>query len=259
MVAVPFHLMGMSFNVMSLGGIALAAGAMVDAAIIVVEQTHKKLEEWERQGGRRDAESIILSAVKEVGRPAFFSLLTMAVAFLPVLAPEGQEGRLVHPLAYGKSLTLLVAALLAITLDPALRLTLARLELRDCGRLMNSALRSKIRREEENPLIQWLIRIYQPALLFALKHKFLVAVVVLVAAVGTVPVYRRLGAELIPTLDEGVLLYMPSTVSGISITEAKRLLQLTDDRLKTLPEVAQVLGKAGRADTSTDVAPLSML
>jgi Cu(I)/Ag(I) efflux system membrane protein CusA/SilA len=263
-VAVPFHLMGMSFNVMSLGGIAIAAGALVDAAIVVVEQTHKKLEEWQREGSEGDVERVILSAVKEVGRPAFFALLIMAVAFLPVLALEGQEGRLFHPLAYAKSLTMLVAALLAITLDPALRLTLAGLGPRDWGqrrwgRLMNSVLRSKIRSEEHHPLSRLLIRIYQPVLQHALRHKGLVAAVVLAAAVITIPAYRRLGAEFVPPLDEGVLLYMPSTVSAISITEAKRLLQLTDSRLKSLPEVAHVLGKAGRADTSTDMAPLSML
>ncbi len=263
-VAVPFRLMGMSFNVMSLGGIAIATGALVDAAIVVVEQTHKKLEEWQREGGRGNAESVILGAVKEVGRPAFFALLIMAVAFLPVLALEGQEGRLFHPLAYAKSLTLLVAALLAITLDPALRLTLAGLELRNWGqrwwgRLVSATLRSKVRREEQHPLSRLLIHIYQPALLYALRHKALVAAIVLVAAIGTVPVYRKLGTEFVPPLDEGVLLYMPSTISAISITEATRLLQLTDSRLKSFPEVAHVLGKAGRADTSTDVAPLSML
>jgi Cu(I)/Ag(I) efflux system membrane protein CusA/SilA len=263
-VAVPFHLMGLSFNVMSLGGIAIAAGALVDAAIVVVEQTHKKLEEWQTEGGQGDADSVILSAVKEVGRPAFFALLIMAIAFLPVLALEGQEGRLFHPLAYAKSLTMLIAALLAITLDPALRLTLAGLGRRDWGRqwwgrLIDSALRSEIRREEQHPLSRLLIRLYQPALLHALRHKGFVAAVVLLAAALTVPVYRRLGTEFIPPLDEGVLLYMPSTVTGISITEAKRLLQLTDARLKSQPEVAHVLGKAGRADTSTDVAPLSML
>jgi len=263
-VAVPFHLMGLSFNVMSLGGIAIAAGALVDAAIVVVEQTHKKLEEWQTEGSQGDADDVILSAVKEVGRPAFFALLIMAIAFLPVLALEGQEGRLFHPLAYAKSLTMLIAALLAITLDPALRLTMAGLGRHDWGRrwwgrLMNSALRSEIRREEQHPLSQLLIRTYQPALLHALRHKGFVAAVVLIAAASTVPVYRRLGAEFIPPLDEGVLLYMPSTVSAISITEAKRLLQLTDAQLRNQPEVAQVLGKAGRADTSTDVAPLSML
>jgi copper/silver efflux system protein len=263
-VAVPFHLMGLSFNVMSLGGIAIATGALVDAAIVVVEQTHKKLEEWQTEGGQGDADSVILSAVKEVGRPAFFALLIIAVAFLPVLALEGQEGRLFHPLAYAKSLTMLIAALLAVTLDPALRLTLAGFGRRNWGRewwgrLMNFALRSEIRREEQHPLSRLLIRIYQPALEHALRHKGFVAAVVLAAAAITVPAYRRLGAEFVPPLDEGVLLYMPSTVSGISITEAKRLLQLTDARLKSQPEVAQVLGKAGRADTSTDVAPLSML
>ncbi len=168
-VAVPFHLLGMSFNVMSLGGIAIAAGALVDAAIVVVEQTHKKLEDWQREGGQGDTQDVILSAVKEVGRPAFFALLIMAVAFLPVLALEGQEGRLFHPLAYAKSLTMLVAALLAITLDPALRLTFSGLALRDFGkrwwgRLMNAALRGKIRPEEHHPLSSLLVRIYQPAL-----------------------------------------------------------------------------------------------
>jgi Cu(I)/Ag(I) efflux system membrane protein CusA/SilA len=247
-VAVPFHWMGMSFNVMSLGGIAIAAGALVDAAIVVVEQTHKKLEEWQREGAAGDAEGVILSAVKEVGRPAFFALLIMAVAFLPVLALEGQEGRLFHPLAYAKSLTLLVAALLAITLDPALRLTLARF-----GR------RRKIHREDDHTLSRLLIRIYQPVLESALRHKGMVVAAVLAAAVTAIPLYRGLGSELVPPLDEGVLLYMPSTVSAISITEAKRLLQLTGSRLKSLPEVDHVLGKAGRADTATDVAPLSML
>jgi copper/silver efflux system protein len=263
-VAVPFHLLGMSFNVMSLGGIAIAAGALVDAAIVVVEQTHKKLEEWHRDGREGDVEGVILNAVKEVGRPAFFALVIMSIAFLPVLALEGQEGRLFHPLAYAKSLTMLVAALLAITLDPALRLTLAGLGLRDWGqrwwgRIMNSALNRGIRLEEDHALSRLLIRIYQPALLYALRHKGLTAAVVLIAAIVTVPVCRGLGSEFVPPLDEGVLLYMPSTVSAISITEAKRLLQLTDSRLKTLPEVEHVLGKAGRADTSTDIAPLSML
>jgi Cu(I)/Ag(I) efflux system membrane protein CusA/SilA len=263
-VAVPFHLMGLSFNVMSLGGIAIATGALVDAAIVVVEQTHKKLEEWQAQGGRGDADGVILSAVKQVGHPAFFALLIMAIAFLPVLALDGQEGRLFHPLVYAKSLTMLIAALLAITLDPALRLTLARLGRRDWGRqwwgrLMGSAFRSEIRREEQNPLSRLLIRLYQPVLLAALRYKSFVAAVVLLAAALTVPVYLSLGNEFIPPLNEGVLLYMPSTVPGISITEAKRLLQLTDARLKSLPEVDHVLGKAGRADTATDVAPLSML
>jgi Cu(I)/Ag(I) efflux system membrane protein CusA/SilA len=263
-VFVPFHLLGLSFNVMSLGGIAIAIGALVDAAIVVVEQTHKKLEEWQLERWDRDADSVILGALKEVGRPAFFALLIMAVAFLPVLALEGEEGRLFHPLAYAKSLTMLMAALLAITLDPALRLTVSRIgRVRwgsgQWGRMMNSAFGVRIRPEEAHPLSRLLIRMYEPALQHALRHKTLVAAVVLIAAAVTVPAYLRLGVEFVPPLDEGVLLYMPSTAPGISITEAKRLLQLTDARLKSQPEVARVLGKAGRAETSTDVAPLSML
>src|SRR5207248_11790726 len=156
--------MGLSFNVMSLGGIAIATGALVDAAIVVVEQTHKKLEEWQANGAEGNADSVILSAVKEVGRPAFFALLIMAIAFIPVLALEGQEGRLFHPLAYAKSLTMMIAALLAITLDPALRLTLAGFGRLDWGRewwgrLMNSALRSEFRWEEQHLLSRLLISV----------------------------------------------------------------------------------------------------
>jgi copper/silver efflux system protein len=259
-VAVPFHLMGLSFNVMSLGGIAIAAGALTDAAIVVVEQTHKKLEAWQARGSHGDEESVILGAVKEVARPAFFALLIMAIGFLPVLALEGQEGRLFHPLVYAKSLTMLIAALFAITLDPALRLTIADLGRRNGrGRFLGAALRGKIRREEDNPLSRLLTRLYQPVLEFALRHKVIVVMLVLLITAITIPAWHSLGTEFIPPLDEGVLLYMPSTVSGISITEAKRLLQLADARLMTLPEVDHVLGKTGRADTATDPAPLSML
>ena len=248
----PFRLLGLSFNVMSLGGIAIAAGALVDAAIVVVEQTHKRLEEWQDAGGEGDSDHVILGAVKEVGRPAFFALLVMAVAFLPVLALEGQEGRLFHPLAYAKSLTMLIAALLAITLDPALRLSVSRL-----GRRWSPP--GRVWSEDQHPLSRMLIRLYQPVLLFALRRKPLVIALALAGVAATVPAWRRLGTEFIPPLDEGVLLYMPSTVPGISIAEAKRLLQITDARLKAQPEVALVLGKAGRASTPTDVAPLSML
>ena len=263
-VILPFRALGLSFNVMSLGGLAIAAGAMVDAAIVMVEQTHKKLELWQREGGQGDEGSVILSAVKEVARPAFFALVIMAIAFLPVLALEGQEGRLFHPLVYAKSLAMVIAALMAITLNPALRLTLTQSGRRDWGprwwgRTVGSVFGSRIRPEEDHRLNRLLIRLYEPALVYALGHKRVVAIVVLLAAALTVPVYRGLGTELIPELDEGALLYMPSTVSGISITEARRLLQLADARLKSQPEVAHVLGKAGRADTSTDSAPLSML
>jgi copper/silver efflux system protein len=263
-VAVPFYYMGLSFNVMSLGGLAIAAGALTDAALVVVEQTHKRLEESQAKRYPDDGEKVVLGAVKEVARPAFFALVIMAIAFLPVLALEGQEGRLFHPLVYAKSLTMMIAAVLAVTLDPALRISLVGLSRHNWGtqwwgRLAGSALNGRIRREDENPLCRFLIRTYQPVLHYALDHKAIVAAGIVLLTAITIPAYRSLSTEFIPPLDEGVLLYMPSTVSGISITEAKQLLQLTDARLKTLPEVDHVLGKAGRADTPTDVAPLSML
>jgi Cu(I)/Ag(I) efflux system membrane protein CusA/SilA len=261
---VPFHFLGLSFNVMSLGGIAIAVGALVDAAIVVVEQTHKKLEESQSESRSYSAEAVILKAVNEVGRPAFFALLIMAVAFLPVLALEGEEGRLFHPLAYAKSLTMLVAALFAITLDPALRLTMVRIGQSRWGtsrwsRILGFAFGGRIWPEERHPINRMLIRVYHPALRYSLRRKPLVAAVVLIAAAATVPVWRHLGVEFVPPLDEGVLLYMPSTAPGISVTEAKRLLQLADARLKSQPEVARVMGKAGRSDSSTDSAPLSMM
>ncbi|QOY87535.1 efflux RND transporter permease subunit [Paludibaculum fermentans] len=263
-VAGPFHLLGLSWNVMSLGGIAIATGALVDAAIVVVEQTHKRLEEWQEAGSVGDQDAVIVRAMKEVARPAFFALLIMAVAFLPVFALDGQEGRLFHPLAYAKSLTMLIAAFLTITLDPALRLMFARLGRRHwhggrAGRCMASLLSSRVRNEEHHPLSRTLIRLYEPALIHALNRKGIILAAILAAAALTAPLCWRLGSEFMPPLDEGVLLYMPSTVASISIAQAKRLVQLTDARLRRMPEIAQVLGKAGRADTATDIAPLSML
>lgn len=249
---------GLSLNALSLGGIGIATGALVDAAIVIVEQTHKKLEEWRDAGSPGDPGPVILLAVKEVARPAYYALLIMAVAFLPVLALEGQEGRLFRPLVFAKSLTMVVAAVLSITLDPALRMCMARF-----GRRKQDTAGSppsvKIFREERHVITRLLTRGYQPVLIRLLRNRGLVAGAVLLAAAVTVPLCWRIGSEFMPPLDEGVLLYMPSTVPGISITEARRLLQLTDSRIRRLPEVAQVLGKAGRADTATDAAPLSML
>lgn len=263
-VAGLFHTLGISFDAMSLGGLAAALGALVDAAIIMVEQTHKKLEVWQTGGCCSDEIPVIIGAVKEVGRPAFYALVIMSIAFLPVLALEGQNGRLFRPLVYAKSLTILVAALLSISLDPALRVSLARLgSLQWSGRWWSRPIKrifaAPVIPEEQNRLSRLLISIYQPALLCALNNKAIVSAAVLLIALITVPISRRLTTEFMPPLDEGTLLYMPSTVPGISITTAKQLLQITDARLKRLPEVAQVLGKAGRADTATDVAPLSML
>jgi Cu(I)/Ag(I) efflux system membrane protein CusA/SilA len=242
---IPFRLMGFSANIMSLGGIAIAVGALVDASIVVVEQTHKKLEVWNRTGRREDQETVIISAVKEVGGPSFFALLVIAVSFLPVLTLEAQEGRLFTPLAYTKTLCMVVAAILAITLDPALRLLVMRY--------------GRIRSEEHHPISRGLIRVYRPVAAWALRRTGVVLAAAALLLLVTVPVAGRLGSEFMPPLDEGTLFYMPSTMPGISIGDAQRLLQATDRTITQFPEVARVMGKAGRADTATDPAPLSML
>jgi Cu(I)/Ag(I) efflux system membrane protein CusA/SilA len=260
---VPFQLMGLSSNIMSLGGIAIAIGALVDAGIVVVEQTHKKLEEWERSGRPGEHRAVIIAAVKQVGRPSFFALLVIAVSFLPILALEAEEGRLFRPLAYTKSLAMMIAAVLAITLNPALRLLFTRRDPFDFRpswlcKAANVTLVGVIHPEEKHPISRWIIRRYEPVVEWSLKNKRVVIGVALLLMVGTIPAWQRLGTEFMPPLDEGTLLYMPSTPPGISIAEAQRLLQMTDRVLRQFPEVDRVLGKAGRADTSTDPAPLSM-
>lgn len=261
---IPIERMGLTSNIMSLGGIAIAIGAMVDAAIVVVEQTHKKLEEWERGGRQGEHRDVVISAVKEVGGPSFFALLVIAVSFLPVLALEAQEGRLFKPLAYTKNLAMIVAAVLAITLDPAMRLLLTHMRNFDfrprwLARAANAVFVGKIHSEEKHPISRILIRLYEPACAWSLRWKWLVISGAVAAVLATIPIYRRLGSEFMPPLDEGSLLYMPSTLPGISVTEAQRLLQVTNRILMQFPEVERVLGKAGRAETSTDPAPLSML
>jgi Cu(I)/Ag(I) efflux system membrane protein CusA/SilA len=260
---IPMRLMGVTSNIMSLGGIAIAVGAMVDASIVVVEQTHKKLEEWERTGRTEDYHRVVINAVKEVGGPSFFALLVIAVSFLPVLTLEAQEGRLFKPLAYTKNFSMIIAAVLAITLDPAMRLLFTHMrnfEFRPrwLARATNGVLVGRIHSEENHPISKVLIRLYHPIAEWSLRWKWAVigAAVLLVAV--TIPVFNRLGSEFMPPLDEGVLLYMPTTLPGISITEAQQLLQVQDRILARFPEVDQVLGKAGRAETSTDPAPLSM-
>jgi Cu(I)/Ag(I) efflux system membrane protein CusA/SilA len=261
---VPFRGMGVTANIMSLGGIAIAIGALVDAAIVVVEQTHKRLEEWERDGRRGDYSAVVVDAVKQVAPTSFFALLVLAVSFLPVLALEEQEGRLFAPLAYTKTLALLVAAVLAVTLDPAMRVTLTHLRRFDfrprlLARAANALLVGKIHSEERHPVSRTLIRAYSPVVRWSLRNPRAVIAGAAALVLVSIPVYRSLGSEFMPPLDEGALLYMPTTAPGISIGEAERLLQVTDRVLKAFPEVDRVLGKAGRADTSTDPAPLSML
>jgi len=261
---VPLKWMGITTNIMSLGGIAIAIGAMVDASIVVVEQTHKKLEEWKKRGGNGDPRKVIIDGVKQVAGPSFFSLLVIAVSFLPVLTLEAEEGRLFKPLAYTKTLTMFIAAVLAITLAPSLRLFFARavpfaFRPRLLCRALNGVFVGTIHSEDKHPVSRFLIRLYQPAAEWALRRKWVVIAITLILMVVTVPVFFRLGTEFMPPLEEGSILYMPNTMPGISISEAQALLQTTDKILKQFPEVDRVLGKAGRAETSTDPAPLSML
>jgi Cu(I)/Ag(I) efflux system membrane protein CusA/SilA len=261
---IPFRYLGIDANIMSLAGVAIAFSELVDASIVVVEQTHKKLELWERGGRRGDYRAVIISAVKEVAGPTFFALLVIAISFLPVLTLEAQEGRMFKPLAYTKTLAMIIAAAMAITLDPALRLLLARVERFDFRpewlcRVTNALLVGKIRSEEDHAISRWMMRVYEPVVRWTLRRKAIVISGAVALVVIAIPVFLSLGSEFMPPLDEGVILYMPSTMPGISISQAQSLLQTTDRILMRFPEVDRVLGKAGRAETSTDPAPLSML
>ncbi|MBS1806643.1 MAG: efflux RND transporter permease subunit [Acidobacteria bacterium] len=261
---IPMYGMNVTANIMSLGGIAVAIGAMVDAAIVVVEQTHKKLEHWNNDGRPGDYRDVVISAVKEVGGPSFFALLVIAVSFIPVFTLEAQEGRLFKPLAYTKNFSMAIAALLAITLDPAIRLLFTRMDdfkfrPRWLAKIVNAILVGKIHSEESHPISRPLMKLYHPVCNLVLRFKWLtVGAAVLIVAV-TIPVYEKLGSEFMPPLDEGVLLYMPTTLPGMSVTQTQQLLQVMDKRLKQFPEVERVFGKAGRAETATDPAPFSMM
>ncbi len=260
----PFRALGITANIMSLGGIAIAMGELVDAAIVVVEQTHKKLEERQKSGQPVDHHAVVIEAVKEVAPASFYALLVIAVSFLPVLTLEAQEGRLFKPLAYTKTLAMIVAACLAITLDPALRLVFTRFRNFDFQptwlcRLANTVFVGRIHSEDKHPVSRFLIWLYEPVVRWSLRWKWSIVAGALVAIIVTVPVFMRLGSEFMPPLDEGALFYMPTTMPGISISEAQKLTQVTNRIIKQFPEVDRVLGKAGRADTSTDPAPLSML
>jgi Cu(I)/Ag(I) efflux system membrane protein CusA/SilA len=262
---IPLQYAGVSINIMSLAGLAIACGELVDAAIVVVEQTHKKLEVYERAGKAFSYQDVVLEAVKEVAGPTFFALLVIAVAFLPVLVLEGQEGKLFRPLAYTKNFAMLVAAVLAITLDPALRLLMVRRSgslAVNGGRLRsiwNSVVYARVRSEEEHPISGPLMRWYDPVVRWSLRWRKQVIAGALVLVVTACALFWKIGSEFMPPLEEGSILYMPTTMPGISIAESQRLLQVTDRVLKSFPEVDHVLGKTGRADTATDPAPLSML
>jgi Cu(I)/Ag(I) efflux system membrane protein CusA/SilA len=261
---IPMQMMGLTSNVMSLGGIAIAIGAMVDASIVVVEQTHKKLEAWAREGEKQDYHAVVIEAAKEVAGPSFFALLVIAVSFIPVLTLEAQEGRLFKPLAYMKTFTMIVAAVLAITLGPVMLLLVGhmkRFQFRPhwLSGLLNTVVVGKIHSEDKHPISRVLIRWYEPVCAWSLRWKWFVIAAAIAMVAITVPVYLKLGSEFMPPLDEGSLLYMPSTLPGISVTEAQKLLQLQDQMIRQFPEVQSVMGKSGRAETSTDPAPFSMM
>jgi len=261
---IPMYWMRITANIMSLGAIAIAIGDMVDAAIVVVEQTHKKLEHWEAEGRPGDYREVVVSAVKEVGGPSFFSLLVIAVSFIPIFALEAQEGRLFKPLAFTKNFAMVVGAILAITLSPALGLALTRVKKYGfrpiwLRKITNTILVGKIRSEDRHPISRALTSVYRPVLELVLKYRKTTILTAFLIVVLTIPFYFKLGSEFMPPLNEGVILYMPTTLPGISLTEAQQLLQVQDKILRSFPEVERVFGKAGRAETSTDPAPFSMM
>lgn len=261
---IPMYLMGINSNIMSLAGIAISIGVLVDGAIVEVENAYKKLELWVEGGRQGDFHAIRLQALKEVGPSVFFSLLIIAIAFLPIFTLVDQEGRLFKPLAFTKNFAMAIAALLAITLDPAIRMLFARMDYfqfrpKPLAWLANQFLVGKYYREELHPISRILFRLYEPPARWVLRHPKTTIAAALLLIATTIPVYFQLGSEFMPPLNEGSILYMPTTLPGISVAEAQRVLQIQDRLIKSLPEVERVFGKAGRAETSTDPAPFSMM
>src|SRR5947209_5519164 len=244
---IPMFGLHLTSNIMSLGGIAIAIGAMVDSAIIMVENAHKFLEHFREEKGRdptnRERAEVIIAAAKSVGRPLFFALLVITVSFIPVFSLTAQEGRLFKPLAFTKTFSMFFAAFLGVTLVPVLMVLL---------------IRGKITPEIKNPVNRFLIWAYQPLANFVLRYRlFTLACAALLLALTIFP-FKKLGSEFMPPLNEGTLLYMPTAIPGMSIAEAAKILQIQDRQLKKIPEAVTVFGKAGQADTPTDPAPLSM-
>ncbi len=261
---IPMYGMRLTSNIMSLSGIAISIGVLVDGAIVEVENAYKKLQLWEAGGRIGDYHEVRLQALKEVGPSVFFSLLVIAVAFIPVFTLVDQEGRLFRPLAFSKNLAMAIAALLAITLDPAMRMLFTRMDYKHfkpkwLSNITNTITVGKYYPEEKHPVSKVLFRIYEPACEFVLKHKKATIIAACILMLSTIPVYLQLGSEFMPPLNEGTILYMPTTLPGISVTETQKLLQTMDKVIKTVPEVERVFGKAGRAETSTDPAPFSMM
>lgn len=261
---IPLYLVGQSSNIMSLAGIAISIGVLVDGAIVEVENAYRKIQHWDENGRKGDFFSVRLEALTEVGPSVFFSLLVIAVAFIPIFTLVDQEGRLFRPLALSKNLVMAVAAFLAITLDPAMRMMFARIDPIDIKnkwmhKIVNSALVGTYYSEHKHPITKKLFAIYEPIINWVLKHKKITLGIALAAMISIIPGFMMLGSEFMPKLHEGSLLYMPTALPGISVSEAQRILTKQDQILKSFPEVDTVFGKAGRAETSTDTAPLSMI
>ncbi|MFL5415774.1 MAG: efflux RND transporter permease subunit, partial [Myxococcales bacterium] len=262
---IPFRAFGMNANIMSLAGSAISIGVLVDGAIVEVENAYNKIHLWQASGGKGDFHKVRLEALLEVGPSVFFSLLVIAVAFMPVFTLVDQEGRLFRPLAYSKNLAMAIAALLAVTLDPAMRMLFARIEPfrfrpRALAWLATQAVVGKDYSEERHPISRLLHRAYEGPCRLVLRHPRATILASLALVAVTIPVYLKLGSEFMPPLDEGTILYMPSAVEpGMSVAEAQRALQLQDKILRTFPEVERVFGKAGCANTSTDPAPFTMM
>ncbi len=261
---IPMYYLGVTVNIMSLAGIAISIGVLVDGAIVEVENAYNKIYHWQADGKKGDFFEIRLEALKEVGPAVFFSLLVIAVAFLPVFTLLDQEGRLFKPLAYSKNIAMALAAVLAITLDPALRMLFARYEPFSFRPRWLSWSASKVfvgtyYSEEKHPISRAIHRVYEPVCRWTLKHPKTTIGAAIIAVAASLPAYFQLGSEFMPPLNEGTILYMPTTLPGISVRETQELLEAQDRVLKSFPEVERVYGKAGRADTSTDPAPFSMM
>ncbi|PJZ65143.1 CusA/CzcA family heavy metal efflux RND transporter [Leptospira wolffii] len=261
---IPMYLADIHANIMSLAGMAISIGVLVDGAIVEVENAYKKLEEWESGGRIGDYHAVRLEALLEVGPSVFFSLLVIAVAFFPIFTLVDQEGRLFKPLAYSKNIAMAVAAILAITLDPALRMLFTRMEPfrwknRRLSEFATTLFVGKYYPEEKHPVSRILFRFYDPVCRWVLHRPKKILLSALAVTLLTIPVYLHLGSEFMPSLYEESLLYMPTTLPGISVAEAEKLMTVMDKKLKSFPEVKRVFGKAGRSETATDSAPFSMM
>ncbi len=261
---IPLKMMGLTSNIMSLSGIAISIGVLVDGSIVEVENAYKRLEEWIAGGRQGDYHEVRLQALKEVGPSVFFSALVIAVSFIPIFTLTDQSGRLFKPLAWSKNLTMFLAAILAVTFDPAVRLLFTRLEpvkarWRWLSKFLTTVTVGTYYQEEKHPVSKVLFKIYEPACRFVLRHRKATVFAALALILTVLPIYFMLGSEFMPPLFEGSVLYMPTTLPGISVTEAQRLLQTQDKILKGFPEVERVFGKAGRIESSTDPAPFSMM